>query len=54
MKVLSRNIYFGSEFKKSQKFFAMEVWSYSYGMTVKHSNRAITIFVPMRVVKLYS
>ena len=28
-KFLSRNIYFGTEFKKPRKFFAMKVWSYT-------------------------
>ena len=30
-KFLSRNIYFGTEFKKSRKFFATKVWSYTVG-----------------------
>ena len=34
-KVLSRNVYFGTdlEFKKSQKFFAAKVWSFMVGST---------------------
>ena len=32
-KFLSRNIYFGTEFKKSRKFFPTKVWSYMVLLT---------------------
>ena len=41
-KVLSRNINFGTEFKKARKFIATKVWSYT---VVSHSPQAIPLTI---------
>ena len=47
MKVLSRNIYFGTEFKKSLKLFATKVWSYTVSVNIGKENYGEELFLPI-------